>query len=101
VKIAWRVCSVFACLLTLASALAETVIVARHSAYVTGTNAATAQRYLAEYGGSPLRYRENGRAMASMVFEWPGMLATFARYAVSLVILFLSPFLHVVGKICI
>jgi len=78
VKIAWRVCSVFACMLTLASALAGTVIVARHSAYVTGTNAEVAQSYLAEYGGSPLRYRDNGRAVASVVFEWPGMIATFA-----------------------
>jgi len=35
-----------------------------------------------------LRYRDNGRAMAGMVFEWPGMLATFARYVVSLVFSF-------------
>jgi hypothetical protein len=84
VKLAWKVCSVFACMLTLASALAETVIVARNSAYVTGTDAATAQELLALFGGSPLQYRHNGRAVASVVFEWPGMIATFARYAHSL-----------------
>ncbi|KAF2712959.1 hypothetical protein K504DRAFT_423187 [Pleomassaria siparia CBS 279.74] len=78
VKTAWRVCSVLACLLTLASALGETVIVASHSAYVTGIDAAEAQRLLAEYGGGPLKYRHNGRAVASCVFEWPGMIATFA-----------------------
>jgi len=78
VKLAWRVCSIFACLLTLASALGLTVIVATKSAYVTGTDSATATRLLAEYGGSPLRYRDNGRAIASVVFEWPGMVATIA-----------------------
>jgi hypothetical protein len=79
VKIAWRVCSVLACLFALACALAYTVIVATKSAYVTGTDAASASRLLVEYGGSPLRYRDNGRAIASVVFLWPGMLATFAR----------------------
>ncbi|KAF2795211.1 hypothetical protein K505DRAFT_240434 [Melanomma pulvis-pyrius CBS 109.77] len=78
VKMAWRICSVLACLMTLACALAFTIILARNSAYVTGTNAENAQRLLAEYGGSPMRYRDNGRAIASVVFEWPGMIATFA-----------------------
>lgn len=27
-----------------------------------------------------MRYRENGRAIASVVFLWPGMVATFARF---------------------
>jgi len=78
VKWAWKVCSVLACMMTLASALAETIIVARNSAYVTGTDAGTAQKLLELYGGSPLKYRHNGRAVASVVFEWPGMIATFA-----------------------
>ncbi|KAJ4361884.1 hypothetical protein N0V83_010825 [Neocucurbitaria cava] len=54
VKMAWRICSILACLLTLACALAYTDIVAKESAYVTGTNAAETQKLLAEYGGSPL-----------------------------------------------
>lgn len=83
VKLAWRVCSVLACLMTLACALAYTVIVATHSAYVTGTDAATASRLLAEYHGSPLQYRKNGRAVTSVVFLWIGMVATFARYVSS------------------
>jgi lipid-A-disaccharide synthase-like uncharacterized protein len=82
VKLAWKICSVFACLLTLSCALAYTYIVASKSAYVSGTNAARAQELLAAYGGSPLRYRKNGRAVASVVFLWPGMVFTFARYAV-------------------
>lgn len=77
-KIAWRICSVLACCFTLSAALAFTVILATKSAYVTGTDAATAQRLLAEYGGSPMRYRDNGRGIASVVFLWPGMVATFA-----------------------
>ncbi|KAJ4361039.1 uncharacterized protein N0V89_001608 [Didymosphaeria variabile] len=81
VKLAWRICSVLACLFTLACALAYTVIVATRSAYVTGADAATVSRLLAEYGGSPMRYRNNGRAIASVVFLWPGMLATFASTA--------------------
>jgi hypothetical protein len=82
VKLAWKICSVFACLSTLPCALAYTYIVASKSAYVTGTNAARAQQLLAAYGGSPLQYRKNGRAIASVVFLWPGMVFTFARYAV-------------------
>lgn len=81
VKMAWRICSILACLLTLACALAYTDIVAKESAYVTGVNAAETQKLLAQYGGSPLRYRDNGRAIASVVFLWPGMVFTFVRYA--------------------
>jgi hypothetical protein len=79
VKLAWRICAIIAAVCALSSALTMTVIVASHAAYVTGTDAASAQRLLAEYGGSPLRYRDNGRAIASVVFIWPGFLATVAR----------------------
>jgi len=78
VKLAWKICSILACVFTLACALAYTIIVATKSAYVSGSDAATVQRLLAEYGGSPLRYRDNGRAIASVVFLWPGMIATYA-----------------------
>jgi hypothetical protein len=70
-------------MLTFSCALAYTYIVATKSAYVTGTDAAASQRQLAEYGGSPLRYRDNGRAIASVVFLWPGMVFTFVRYVSS------------------
>jgi lipid-A-disaccharide synthase-like uncharacterized protein len=78
VVMAWRVCSVLACLMALASAIGLTIIVASHAAYVTGTNAREASRLLALYGGSPMKYGKNGRAIASVVFIWPGMLATIA-----------------------
>lgn len=77
VRLAWRICSVLACAFTLSCALAYTYIVATKSAYVTGTDADTAGRLLAEYGGSPMRYASNGRAIASVVFLWPGMVCTF------------------------
>ncbi|KAF3006617.1 hypothetical protein E8E13_007502 [Curvularia kusanoi] len=81
VKTAWRVCSVFSCALTLSCALAYTYIVAAKSAYVTGVDAATAERALREYNGSPMRYASNGRAIASVVFLWPGMIFTFLSTA--------------------
>lgn len=81
VKLAWRICSVLACLFTLSAALAYTVILATKRAYVTGTDANTTERLLREYGGSPLWYRDNGRAIASVVFLWPGMVSTFASTA--------------------
>jgi len=66
-------------MLALADALAYTDIVATRSAYVTGTNAAETTELLREYGGSPLAYRHNGRAIASVVFLWPGMVFTVVR----------------------
>ncbi|KAF2107434.1 hypothetical protein BDV96DRAFT_506271 [Lophiotrema nucula] len=78
VKLAWKICSVLACLFTISAALGLTIIVAMKSAYVSGTDAANASRLLAEYGGSPMKYRDNGRAIASVVFLWPGFLATVA-----------------------
>jgi hypothetical protein len=64
-------------MLTLSCALAYTYIVASKSAYVTGTDSVNAGRLLAEYGGSPMKYSSNGRAIASVVFLWPGMVFTF------------------------
>ena len=79
VKRAWRACSVFACALTLACALAYTYILATQTAHVTGANATESQMLLAQWQKSPLRYRDNGRAVASVVFLWPGTVCTFAR----------------------
>lgn len=81
VKTAWRVCSVLACAMTLACAIAYTVILTRRVAWITGgPDAATGEEWVAQYHGSPLEYRKNGRAIASGVFEWLGVPATFARY---------------------
>lgn len=47
---------------------------------MSGVDRAEAQRLLEAYNGSPMRYRDNGRAIASVVFLWPGTVFTFARY---------------------
>ena len=90
VKTAWKVCSVFACLAALADALAYTYIVASRSAYITGTDPATGGSLLSQFkkaGETPLAYNKNGRAIASVVFLWPGMIFTFVRYDISYSIL--------------
>jgi uncharacterized membrane protein len=80
VKIAWKLCSILACLLTLSDALAYTYIVASKSAQVSGTNDENAQRLLSQFrkaSETPLQYSKNGRAVASIVFLWPGTIFTF------------------------
>ncbi|KZM25641.1 uncharacterized protein EKO05_0003260 [Ascochyta rabiei] len=82
VRKAWRVCSVFSCLLTLSCALAYTYIVATQSAFVSGTDSATADRLIAEFGRtSTLRYASNPRALASVILLWLGMVFTFLSTA--------------------
>jgi lipid-A-disaccharide synthase-like uncharacterized protein len=86
VKNAWKACSVFACMLTLSCALAYTYIVATQSARLTGTDASNGGRLLSLFkkaGETPLEYKKNGRAIASVVFLWPGMVFTFVRYGTS------------------
>ncbi|KAK0625627.1 hypothetical protein DIS24_g11058 [Lasiodiplodia hormozganensis] len=81
VKLAWRICSVLACVFALSSALTMTVITATHFAYVAGVSDDEARRLLAasyKSPGSPMQYRHSGRAIASVVFLWPGFVATVA-----------------------
>ncbi|CBY00572.1 hypothetical protein IAQ61_011493, partial [Plenodomus lingam] len=78
VKLAWKLCSVLACLFTLSCALVYTYIVATQRAYISGPNRVESERLLKEYNGSPLRYADNGRAVASVVLLWVGMVFTFA-----------------------
>jgi len=79
---AWKACSVFACMLTLSDALAYTYITASQSAHLTGTDFERGQGLLSQFkkaGETPLAYNKNGRAIASVVFLWPGMIFTFVR----------------------
>ncbi|GAB7349902.1 hypothetical protein MBLNU459_g0592t1 [Dothideomycetes sp. NU459] len=81
VRLAWKICSVIACVFYIADAFALTIITARHSAYVNGVDAATAQGLLAhfkKFSESPLAYRENKRAIASVVFVWLGLVSVIA-----------------------
>lgn len=86
VKLAWRICGILACVMVFADALALTIITATHSAYITGVSAAEGERLLDGYNGSNLSYKQNGRAVASVVFIWPGFLSTVA----SAIVLWLS-----------
>ena len=80
VKLAWRICSVLACVLTLTCALPYTYIVSTKRAYPIGIDEAATGQLLSEFGKkNPLVYRRNPRAVASVVFLWPGMVFTFIR----------------------
>lgn len=54
------------------------VITASSRARITGVDAATARADLEASGDYPLEYSSNARAIASVVFEWAGLLATIA-----------------------
>ena len=82
IRVAWKACGVMSCVFVGASAFALTIITAMKSAYVTGVSADRAEELLsqyAKYSSTPLRYKDNGRALASVVFVWPGWLSTIAR----------------------
>lgn len=85
VKIAWRVTSVLAILFNLAAALLLTIILATHSASITGVDAAQARSLLERSKpNEPLQYKHNKRGIASVVFIWLGLLGTIARSATTL-----------------
>jgi len=73
VRIAWKACSVLACLFCLASALLLTVILATHEARLVGPGG------LGRALDPPLLYKNNGEAIASVVLIWLGLLATVWR----------------------
>jgi len=78
VKLAWKICSVVISFMTLADAIAVTVIVATRSAYITGVSKVEAD-YWFNANGKPNRvYKHNGYCVASAVFLWLGVPAAFA-----------------------
>ncbi|KAL1687525.1 hypothetical protein GGG16DRAFT_105000 [Schizophyllum commune] len=78
VKRAWKACSVLACIMALADAIAMTVIVATRAAHITGISGAEAASVLAVVGGPHLVYRHNAYCVASVVLLWVGTVSTFA-----------------------
>ncbi|KAL6246755.1 hypothetical protein RBB50_006062 [Rhinocladiella similis] len=77
IRWSWRLSALFVTLLTFADAIALTVIVATGNAWISANSqdaAAIAQKDL----NPPLRYRDNGRAIASVVFLWIGLVGTIA-----------------------
>ncbi|RHZ54868.1 uncharacterized protein CDV56_107819 [Aspergillus thermomutatus] len=80
VRLAWKICAVVVSVMMLGSALTMTIITATHSARITGTNPASARKFWEESAKKPaLKYRTNPKAIASVVFAWPGWVATVAR----------------------
>jgi len=77
IRLSWRISAVVVSIMTLADALAFTVIVAMHRATITADNADTAA-IAREKINPPLVYRHNGRAIASVVLLWLGWVATVA-----------------------
>lgn len=65
--------------MVLSVCLLDTVLVARDNVSITGVSAEEAHRLVKDYHGSPLKYGTNGRAIASVVFDWLGFPATVAR----------------------
>lgn len=82
VRVSWKIASVAAAIIYLGAALAMTCIVGLRSAYVSGVDSDRAQELLNQYkkySESPLVYKENTRALASVVFSWLGFVSTVAR----------------------
>lgn len=83
IRVAWKACAVAAVIFQGASAFALTIITARRSGYVTGVSPERANELLGRFtkdGGAPLQYRDNGRALAAVVFVWPGWICVIIRY---------------------
>ena len=79
VRLAWKICSVLACILAFGDAVAMTVIVATQSAHVSGVDEATKERIIDQNKKPTLIYRKNAYAITSVVFLWIGLCATTAR----------------------
>ncbi|KAF2139511.1 uncharacterized protein K452DRAFT_327983 [Aplosporella prunicola CBS 121167] len=83
VKLAWRICSVLACIFCLSSAITFTVITACFRAHVeirpgSDVTPEQARQLMNEFGKGPLEYHNSPRAVASLVFLWPGFIFTVA-----------------------
>lgn len=86
VRIAWKTCAILAVLFYTADAFALTIITAMRCQHFSGPgitrNSAYANYLLGMFkkdGGTPRCYRDNGRAIAAVVFVWPGYLSVIGR----------------------
>jgi len=77
IRWSWRISAVVVTVMCFADALALTVIVATGRARITA-NSQDAQAIAQEKINPPLRYRDNGRAIASVVCLWIGLVGTVA-----------------------
>lgn len=78
IRWAWRISALVVTLMAFADAIALTVIVATGNAWISA-DSEDAKQIAQERLNPPLRYRDNGRAIASVVFLWLGLVGTIAR----------------------
>jgi hypothetical protein len=78
IRWAWRISAVVVTSMAFADAIAFTVITATGNAWVSANSVDAAQIAL-EQLNPPLTYRQNGKAIASVVLLWVGLVATIAR----------------------
>ncbi|KAL2403923.1 hypothetical protein ABEF95_007854 [Exophiala dermatitidis] len=81
IRWAWRISALVVTMMTLADALALTVIVATGNAWIAA-DSEDARLIAQERINPPLVYRHNGRAVASVVFVWIGLCGTIASCVV-------------------
>ena len=78
IRWSWRISALVVTIMTFADALALTVIVATGNAWISA--ASQDQEEIARGRlNPPLRYRDNGRAIASVVCLWIGLVGSIAR----------------------
>jgi len=77
IRWSWRISAVVVTIMCFADALALTVIVATGHAWISA-NSQDAEEIAQEKINPPLRYRDNGRAIASVVCLWIGLVGTIA-----------------------
>jgi len=77
IRWSWRISALVVTLMTFADAIALTVIVATGNAWISA-DSEDAKEIARETLNPPLRYRDNGRAIASVVFLWVGLVGTIA-----------------------
>ena len=78
IRWAWRISAVVVCVMAFADAVAFTVITATGNAWISAGDA-DAAAIAREHLDPPLTYRHNGKAVASVVLLWLGLVATIAR----------------------
>ncbi|KFZ20522.1 hypothetical protein V501_00076 [Pseudogymnoascus sp. VKM F-4519 (FW-2642)] len=78
VRLSWKISAVAVSIIALVDALALTVIVATHRAYIIGVPPEYARTLVDKNGPPNLIYRKNAMSVTSPVLLWLGVVATFS-----------------------
>lgn len=78
VKLAWKISSLVVSFMALADALALTVIIATHSAHISGVSPEEASFWFRSNPKPNRVYRHYSYNIGSVVLLWPGVIASFA-----------------------